>query len=254
MERTGGTEAIEAGDIELPTSPASQEGPAQNQSVLSGEENTIDHQQDIHTEIHPHPSEANNKETEMNHDSGRKLGINDTEHIQTATFDESDFVGTGKCSYIYIPDIYMFDYRLFYHLIELYVNMLRCSRQFLALQEKNFLVMWRRPWYLVVALVLPAIAVLIFFLGNIHKTGSDTNDALAGIRNQIPSPLQGLGVCDAYYSERCLQVAYSPSDTRTNRIMQEVAQYNQVDYNKAMKGFASSEVLKVRLFAIFRFY
>ena len=121
---------------------------------------------------------------------------------------------------------------------------LRFLRQYIALQEKNFLVLWRRPLYLLVALFLPAIAVLIFLVGGSNSSGS-SSESVVSSNKQVPSVLQGLGTCDVYYTDRCLQVAFSPQNSWTEGIMKGVADYNNIEYGKLFKPFTTSTEHKV---------
>lgn len=130
----------------------------------------------------------------------------------------------------------IFDY------IEIYVFILRWYRQFLALNEKNVLVFSRRPLYLITCLFLPAIAVLIFFVGNI---GVSTVSIESDNYNQAPSSLVDMGKCDAYYLDNCIQVAFAPTTPWTEKIMKYVSDTNDKNYGKDIVPFYSPEDLQV---------
>ena len=141
-------------------------------------------------------------------------------HIQNTSFEESDFKGIG-----------------------FWVDCLRWWRQFLALTEKNLLIYKRRPIYSLSSLLVPSLAVFIFFLGNANlSTSSSSTNTL-----QAPTTLQGLGLCDAYnLGSSCLQIAYAPTDESTNEVMQHVSEYNELDFNNDMKGFQDFISLQVQ--------
>ncbi len=114
--------------------------------------------------------------------------------------------------------------------------------QLCALWEKDVTLMKRNMWKMLLCIIIPSLVVFAFYLGN-------TNQALTvnKVANAAPSPLHGLGSCDAFYLERCLQIAYAPKNTWTNEVMKNVAAINNID-NMAdvMQGFESSTELQVR--------
>lgn len=144
--------------------------------------------------------------------------MNDAKHIQQATFEESDFKGVGFS-----------------------VDCLRWWRQFIALSEKNFLIYWRRPRYLLCSLVLPSLAILIFFLGNSNPSSDSSKPAVL----QEPSRLQGLGPCHSYYEDRCLQVAFAPTDPYVLDVMHQVADFNNLKFGADIRGFNNEIALQV---------
>ena len=123
------------------------------------------------------------------------------------------------------------------------VDILRWWRQFYALNQKNLLVLFRRPFQTLSILLIPSLAVIILLLSNQNPAkvrNSNTSDSLAP-----PTSLNGLGNCNSYYSSNCLQIAFSPLTYPYDEVMMNVAAANKVSYGSDVKGFKNSFALTV---------
>ncbi len=160
--------------------------------------------------------------------------------LQSEAFDESDFVGNGK-----IPIILPSFLEILFSIIDLYVACLRWYRQFVALNEKNIRIYARRKIYLFLSLILPALSILIFFVGNGNLSHSHSSDKTT---NQIPTELKGLGHCDTFFEDGCVQIAFTPLNSWTEKVMKQVATYNGLDYDSdSIQGFSTTGDLKVSI-------
>ena len=144
--------------------------------------------------------------------------------IKQASFEDSDFKGDG-----------------------IFVDSLRWWRQLLALLEKNSLIFYRRPFYLLSALLVPSIAVIAFMIGD-HEFISSPPPSTPKL--QTPTLLQGLGACDAYYQDRCVQVAYSPAIEPYRQVMSSVMAHNKLG-NIDVKAFADDLSLQASCYFCF---
>ncbi len=109
--------------------------------------------------------------------------------------------------------------------------------QFKALWEKNVLTLKWNMLKMISCIIIPSLLILILFLSNYKNSIVSTTTNIA-----TPSPLQGLGDCDVFYSEDCLQIAYTPSNSWTKEIMDNVVGMNNVT---SSKGFDTSTDLQV---------
>ncbi len=113
--------------------------------------------------------------------------------------------------------------------------------QVYALWEKNVQVMKGNTMKVLSCLVIPSLVVFVLFVGNNEYTTNNSS-----ITNEIPSPLQGLGDCDAFFSDRCLQIAYTPNNSWANEVMRNVAALNNIDNtDDRIQGFETSSELQV---------
>ncbi len=114
-------------------------------------------------------------------------------------------------------------------------------RQFQALCEKNVVVMKRNTWKVLICVIIPSLVVFSLYLGNTNQVSTSSNAA-----NELPSPLQDLGDCDAFYTRHCLQIAYAPKTTWTTEVMRNVASLNNIEQmDDKMQGFETPLSLQV---------
>ncbi len=95
------------------------------------------------------------------------------------------------------------------------------------------------------SLILPALSILIFFVGNGNLSHSHSSDKST---NQIPSELKGLGHCDTFFEDGCFQIAFTPLTSWTEKVMKQVATYNGLNYDSnSIQGFSTTGGLKVSI-------
>ena len=122
------------------------------------------------------------------------------------------------------------------------IDLLRWWRQFYGLNQKNFLVLFRRPFQTLSILIIPSLTVIILLLSNQNPSNDQNNSSSTTLAP--PSSLNGLGNCNAYYAS-CIQVAFSPLAYPYDEVMRNVAASNEVTYGLDIMGFKNSYALTV---------
>eukprot|EP01035_Chromulina_nebulosa_P026056 gene26056-34056_t len=154
----------------------------------------------------------------FSHSSSMVISPTEMETLHSASFEDSDFKENS-----------------------IGMDLLRWWRQFYALNQKNVLVLFRRPFQTLSILIIPSLTVIILLLGNQNPANEQNNNYSNSLAS--PSSLNGLGNCNAYYASSCLQVAFSPLAYPYDEVMRNVAASNKVNYGLDIKGFKSSSAL-----------
>ena len=144
--------------------------------------------------------------------------MTDEKYFRESTFEESDFKKGDFAA-----------------------NLLRFWRQFISLSIKNFLIFKQRPFQLALIILIPSFVIAIFYLGNNGLIYSSSSQS----QFKLPSPLSGLGNCEAYSSAACIQLTYAPSSEPFRSIMKQVAEMNHLDFETDVLGFDNAGFLKV---------
>jgi hypothetical protein len=105
--------------------------------------------------------------------------------------------------------------------------------QLLALIVKNFLVLFRKPFQLILFLLLPS-CVFLTFLIQVHDNNNNNSN---GSLNYPSIPISDLGSCDAYRSDKCIRVVYAPNDIKHEAIMREFSAINDLVMGKDVRSF-----------------
>jgi hypothetical protein len=97
----------------------------------------------------------------------------------------------------------------------------RWFTQFLALSLKNFAILLRRPFQLLLFLCMPS-CIIFTFLIELNAVAKSVSDPV--LRPDIP--IADLGECDVYYGASCVRVAYGPSNEESDAIVEEFSNLN----------------------------
>lgn len=113
----------------------------------------------------------------------------------------------------------------------LLVDVHRWCVQFVTLVIKNFVIFFRRPLQLFLFIALPSCVILTFLLENAIKESVPD-------RTLYPAtPLEGLGECDSYYPDECVQIVYGPRSSLIDNVMQELSTANDLTYGLDVRPF-----------------
>jgi hypothetical protein len=107
-----------------------------------------------------------------------------------------------------------------------------------ALIIKNFLILFRKPFQLILFLLLPS-CVFLAFLIQVNDSNSDNNSNK--ITNYPSIPIADLGSCDVYDSN-CIRVVYGPSNLKSQAIMKEFSSLNSLNFQKDIRGFETIDL------------
>lgn len=104
-----------------------------------------------------------------------------------------------------------------------------------ALILKNFLILFRKPFQLLLFLLLPSCVFLAFLIQvNDNNSNNDSNK----LTNYPAIPITDLGSCDVYdTTENCIRVVYGPMDLKSLEIMKEFSVLNDLNFQKNILGF-----------------
>jgi len=101
----------------------------------------------------------------------------------------------------------------------------RWFTQFVTLLLKNFAILLRRPFQLLLFLCLPSCVIFTFLIElNAESISPSTAPVL------YPDiPLADLGECDVYYSSSCIRLVYGPTGEMTDAIVDSFRDINNLD-------------------------
>lgn len=99
--------------------------------------------------------------------------------------------------------------------------------------------MFRKPILLIIFLLLPS---SVFFTFLIQVDNSNDDNGSKKSVNYPAIPIQDLGSCDVYYSDNCVRVVYGPNDLKSQAIMKEFSNLNDLTFGKDVKGFETVDL------------